>query len=143
MVSKTNASHWPILSGSNNRPSFGATTSKPCSLPISVRMRSASPACRLASDHGVLKSRALGEEEHFLAGALGLGQEAAHRPGTQPARTRGQQPLTTIEVRPHHLDLLQSHDRAREYGSPFLLPEPRFERNQAEGESVEISIVLR
>src|SRR5271165_642653 len=36
------ASHSPILSGSKRRPSLEATTSKPCSLPASVRVRSAS-----------------------------------------------------------------------------------------------------
>ena len=29
VVAKAKASHWPILSGSNNRPSFEATTSNP------------------------------------------------------------------------------------------------------------------
>ena len=37
VVSKAKASHWPILSGSNIRPSFEATTSKPCRKSVNRR----------------------------------------------------------------------------------------------------------
>ena len=57
-----------------------------------------------AGDHRMLEARALGEEQDLLAGSLGLGQQAVDRPGAQPGRARGQQPLTTIQVTRHRFE---------------------------------------
>ena len=72
MVSKTKASHSPILSGSNRRPSLDATTSNPCSLPTSVKIRSARPGLSpLRAITECWKPELLVKKRTFLLAPLG------------------------------------------------------------------------
>ena len=114
VVSKAKASHWPIWSGSNIRPSLEATTSKPCSLPMSVRTRSASASfvAILSGDDRVGEARALGEEQDLLArGPAGGGEHPPEGGGPEQRGPGGEHQATAVE-RHGALLLGESRDRA-------------------------------
>ena len=93
VVSKTKASHWPISSGSNNRPSLDATTSNPCSLPISVKICSARPSLSpLRAITECWKPELLVKKRTFLAVPLGGPVTLSHR--RRPPATPLRRPAT-------------------------------------------------
>ena len=132
VVSNTNASHWPILSGSNNRPSLDATTSNPCSLPISVKIRSASPgfpSLRVMTE--CWNPELLVKKRTFLVVPLGWAKRLliARRPASPPP------PPATIDDDSGQTTSLGSPFKVmfvREYDQPVLFTRARLAKETRE-----------